>query len=40
VATAFLDREEMRALRDAIDLLLADEDLPAAFDDAKGMDKP
>jgi hypothetical protein len=35
VATAFLDREEMRALRDAIDLLLADDDLPATLDDAK-----
>jgi hypothetical protein len=35
VATAFLEREQMLALRDAIDLLLADAELPATLDDAK-----
>lgn len=35
VATAMLDREQMQALRDAIDRFLADEDQPDSADEAK-----
>jgi len=35
VSTALLYREEMVALRDAIDILLRDEEIPPAYDEAR-----
>jgi hypothetical protein len=35
VSTASLDRDQMAALRDAIDILLRDGEIPATYDDGR-----